>query len=103
VNINDIIAEHFATRPDLLSLDIEGLDLSVLKTLNFDRYPIPIVCVETCMYSEDHIRPKDVTIESFMRSKGYETYADTYINTIFVNHAWFYGARARFKEIIRDG
>ena len=90
VDINSILRENFAQRPDLLSIDIEGLDLAVLKTLDFERYPIPIVCVETCRYSENHVRPKDHTTAAFMTTKGYEVYADTYINTIFVNKAWFY-------------
>ena len=73
-----------------LSIDIEGLDLAVLRTLDFERYPIPIVCVETCRYSEDHVRPRDHSIAEFMATKGYEAYADTYINTIFVRKTWFY-------------
>ncbi len=90
IDINTIISENFENTPDLLSLDIEGLDLSVLKTLDFTCYPIPIICVETCMYSETHIRPKDSSILEFMSSRGYEVYADTYINTIFINKSWFY-------------
>ncbi|HVD99663.1 MAG TPA: FkbM family methyltransferase [Cytophagaceae bacterium] len=89
--INQIIAEEFNSRyPDLLSIDVEGLDLSILKSLDFEKYPIPVVCAETCQYSENHIRPKDHSIEEFMKTKGYMVYADTYINTIFVNKDWFY-------------
>jgi FkbM family methyltransferase len=91
VEINSLIRENFATWPDLLSIDIEGLDLAVLKSLDFDKYPIPVVCVETCRYSENHIRPKEPAITTLMTSKGYEVYADTYINTIFVRTAWFHG------------
>jgi FkbM family methyltransferase len=90
VNINTVINDNFETYPEFISIDIEGLDLAVLKTLDFDKYPIPVICVETCTYSENHIRPKDNTIAEFMFTKGYEVYADTYINTIFVNKKWFY-------------
>ena len=90
VSINNIIESNFNTYPDFLSIDIEGLDLKVLKSLNFEKYPIPVVCVETCSFSENHIRPKEHAILSFMFSVGYEVYADTYINTIFVNKNWFY-------------
>lgn len=92
LGINTIIENNFDIYPDLLSIDIEGLDLSVLKTLDFEKYPLPVICVETCTYSENHIRPKDKTIEEFMLTKGYEVYADTYINTIFVNKQWFYSS-----------
>lgn len=90
VSINSIVKEHFASYPDFLSIDIEGLDLDVLKSLDYEQYPIPVICVETCTYSENHIRPKDHSIAEFVLSKGYEVYADTYINTIFVNKSWFY-------------
>lgn len=90
ININKIIKENFTAFPDFLSIDIEGLDLDVLKSLDFDQFPIPVICVETCTYSENHIRPKDYSIVEFVISKGYEVYADTYINTIFVNKNWFY-------------
>jgi FkbM family methyltransferase len=90
IDINHLIEDYFDTYPDFLSIDIEGLDLAVLKLLNFESYPIPVICVETCKFSENHIRPKDNDILEFLLSIGYEVYADTYINTIFVNKEWFY-------------
>jgi FkbM family methyltransferase len=92
VHINTLIAQHFATHPTLLSIDIEGMDLPVLKALDFARFPVPVICVETCTYSETHVRPKDHSIRDFLVTKGYEVYADTYVNTIFVNRDWFYRA-----------
>jgi FkbM family methyltransferase len=90
VDINSLISDNFDRYPDLLSIDIEGLDLPVLMSLAFDQYPIPVICAETCMYSENHIRIKNTAVAEFMLSQGYEAYADTYINTIFVNKSWFY-------------
>jgi FkbM family methyltransferase len=90
MTVEQIIKENFSTYPDLLSIDIEGLDLDVLKSLDFAKYPIPVICAETCVYSENHIKPKNPEIAEFMISKGYFIYADTYINTIFVNENWFY-------------
>ena len=38
LNINRVIAEHFGGgAPDFLSIDIEGLDFAVLKTLGYSR------------------------------------------------------------------
>jgi FkbM family methyltransferase len=93
IKIDQIIKENFVDFPDFLSIDIEGLDLEVLKSLDFGQFPIPVICAETCAYSENHIRPKDKTISEFLFSKGYDIYADTYINTIFVNNAWFYNTK----------
>ncbi len=83
------IASNFKSYPDLLSIDIEGLDYEVLKSLNYDKYPIPIICAETCTYSETHIKPKNKLIAELMLSKGYMIYADTYVNTIFVNEFFY--------------
>jgi FkbM family methyltransferase len=89
ININALISQNFQTYPEFISIDIEGLDLDVLKSLDFNKFPVPVFCIETCEYSETHIRPKNNTIIDFMISKGYFIYADTYINTIFVNKKWF--------------
>lgn len=87
--INEIIAENFQQYPDILSIDIEGVDFQVLSQLNYDLYPIPIICAENCTYSENHIKQKDRKIEELLLSKGYFLYADTYINGIFVHEQWF--------------
>jgi hypothetical protein len=88
-SVGSIIADNYSSFPDLLSIDLEGLDFDVLKTIDFSRLPIPVVCVETCSYSENHIKPKNEEISEFMLSVGYFIYADTYVNTIFVNKGWF--------------
>jgi FkbM family methyltransferase len=87
--INDVIAAHFATYPALLSLDIEGLDYAVLRSLDDDRFPIPVICAETVRYSESHLREKEQAIADLLESRGYFLYADTFINSIFVRDAWF--------------
>lgn len=89
IDINSVIKDNFAPYPDLISLDIEGLDLAVLQTLDFAQYPVPVICAETCLYSTTHIRPKNTAIFDFMIAQGYTVYADTYINTIFVKRDWF--------------
>jgi hypothetical protein len=88
-SLNSLIQDNFSHIPDILSIDIEGLDFAVLQTLDFDKYPISVVCVETCAYSETHIKGKNSNIIDLLISKGYFVYADTYINTIFVNKVWF--------------
>jgi FkbM family methyltransferase len=90
VTINSILDKYFKNCPDLLSIDIEGLDLDVLQSLDFNKYPIKVICAETCLYSENHIRSKNINLIDFMESRNYEVYASTYINTIFVNKDWFY-------------
>jgi FkbM family methyltransferase len=93
ISINTILENNFKTYPTLLSIDIEGLDFDVLNAIDYLKYPIPVICVETCKFSSNYIRPKDFSINNLLVSKGYESYADTYVNTIFVNKNWFYNLK----------
>lgn len=88
-SINELIAENFQGYPDILSIDIEGLDYEVLLQLDEQRFPIPVICAEICTYSLNHIKGKDQRIIDLLSSKGYFLYADTYINGIFVHEQWF--------------
>ncbi len=83
--INDVIDKYNdGIFPDFLSLDIEGIDLEVLKTMNYEyNYP-KVICVETTMYDGSLIdQKKNRPIIDLLLSKGYVIYADTFINTIF--------------------
>jgi hypothetical protein len=88
--MNGLISRHFSPYPDIVSIDIEGLDLDVLTTVDWARFQIPVICTETCTYSENHVKPKDERITTYLNSVGYMVYADTYINTIYVNEKWFH-------------
>ena len=86
--VNDILNEHFADAdPDFLSLDVEGLDLKILQSFDFVRWRPKVICVETITYSEKRDGKKIKEIDSLLIEKGYFVYADTYINTIFVDKA----------------
>ena len=90
MHIMELLQQHCPPTLDLLSIDIEGMDLPVLQAIDFKRFPIKAIVCETCAYSENHIRPKEHDVADFLCRNGYEVYADTYVNTIFVNRDWFY-------------
>jgi FkbM family methyltransferase len=71
--------------PDLLSLDVEGLDQQILHSIDFNKSKPKVICVETISYSETHNGVKNTQLIEFLKSRGYIVYADTYINTIFVD------------------
>lgn len=84
-SINKIIEDNFKSCPNFISLDIEGLDFEVLKDLDFKRFKPEILCIETLTFTENATEKKLKNIIDFMEKSGYFVYADTYINTIFVN------------------
>lgn len=71
---------------DILSIDIEGMDLTILKSLNFDKYNVNIICVESVEYSIDGKGCKKEDLIEFLLSKNYSEYAFTGINSIFIKN-----------------
>ena len=83
VNINKIIHEHFQGAPDFVSIDTEGLDFDILKSLDFERFRPKIICVETLVV---YTTKEDPRIRELMHSKGYTVRGSTFVNTIFVDN-----------------
>lgn len=79
LTINNIVQlyckGHF---PDLLSMDIEGMDYDVLQSARFEEFGFPkVVCVETRF--QDTVR-----MQGMMVDKGYSLYMRAGENLIFV-------------------
>ena len=86
LTINQVIKEHCQKVPDFVSLDVEGMDIDILQHLDWDAYRPVIFCIETLSFAQDRKeRVKDQSILELMREKGYVVFADTYVNTIFVD------------------
>ena len=78
--INDVLAQYFSkVRLDVLSLDAEGYDMQILTAMDFQQYRPRTIIVETII---DNKR-KNTELINLILSKGYNIFADTYINTIF--------------------
>jgi len=83
VSINDIMGQYFSPHPNLVSIDVEGLDLPIVQTIDFSTYQPEVFCAETLWFEEDNKETKNKELIRFFEEKGYFIYADTYINTIF--------------------
>lgn len=92
--VNELMAEHFRGAPDFVSLDVEGLDLEILSSMDFERFRPRVFCVETLTYTDDKTERKLTEIIELMRSRRYRVYADTHINTVFVSEEGWKGRRA---------
>ena len=89
IRVEQIIEEYCPKLPDFISLDVEGIDFDILKSFDFENYPVPVWVVETIDYSPNPQKVKNYEVIEYMKTKGYFVYGDTYINTIFVNKNWF--------------
>jgi FkbM family methyltransferase len=87
LSINSIIEKHFNNiSPNFISIDVEGMDLLVVKSIDFEKYKPEVLSIETVSYTENNSEVKLTDIIEYVESKGYFLYADTYINSIFVNY-----------------
>jgi FkbM family methyltransferase len=85
ITVNNLIENYLTECPDFVSIDVEGWDLKILKTFNFDKHNPAIFCVETLAYKEDGSTYRVKEMYDFLESKGYFSFAETYANNIFVN------------------
>lgn len=82
ININTVIAEHFGSAPDFLSIDVQGWEFDILKSLDLTRFKPPVICIETVIAGSMKIDP---AIEQYMTSQGYVARGGSVVNTIFVD------------------
>lgn len=81
--INDIVRDHLdGQAPVFLSIDVEGIDWSLLTDFDFDSFRPWVVQVEP---SDDHIPGNTERMVEYMRSAGYALVAKTWVNLLFVD------------------
>ena len=76
---------------DFLNIDIEGAEMKVLKTLNFEKYNPTLICIEILGYrdlnsEEREIRIKNDEIYKFLLNKNYKKVwsGSSYCSHLFV-------------------
>ena len=79
--------------PDFLSIDVEGNEFEILKSLDFDKFSPKVICAETISFSTKGQGVKNIPLIDFIQSKGYSIYADTGINTIFSHNETYQKAK----------
>jgi FkbM family methyltransferase len=83
LGINRVIAENFGGKaPDYLSIDIEGLDYPVLKTLDFAKYRPKLICAETLVFNT---MKHTAETTKLLAEHGYEVRGMTYANTLYLD------------------
>ncbi len=85
MNVNRVIENYFTECPDFVSIDVEGWDLQILETFDFERFAPAVFCVETLAYKPDGATYRVTEISEFFERQGYFSFAETYANNIFVN------------------
>lgn len=89
--VDKILDENFNGKfPDFLTIDAEGLDFQILKSLNFENSFPKVICVEAAEYSSIGAGERRGELIDFLVEKGYYEYANTNLNAIMVRKDfWF--------------
>jgi len=81
VPIGEVLSRHFADKaPDFVSIDVEGMDLDILRTLDFERWRPPVFCVETAGFGPE----VNGDILALMEARGYALRGGSLVNSVFI-------------------
>lgn len=90
MTVNEVIDKYFNGVPTIVSLDVEGDELEILKSIDMEKYRPLIYIIETIEYREKiDLNNKRTDIINFMNSKNYKEYAFTGVNSIFLDEKQF--------------
>ena len=90
LTLSGIVNQHCdGMFPDFLTLDAEGMEIEVLSTVDFASSAPKVICVETAEYSPTGAGSKRRELMSFIEDRGYTLYADTNLNSIYVEHRFW--------------
>jgi len=92
VNINEVLQKNLSRGPDLLSVDTEGFDEKILRSLDFEKYRPKVICAETLEPGTNNLVQG---IVSFLGSKDYSVRGSTFVNTVFVDNSLMKKLRRR--------
>ena len=84
------LMEQLGGAPKILNLDIEGMEMEILRSIDFDKYRPTAMIIEMIPYSKQLVAgQKNQEILRFMQEKGYVEYAFTGINSIFLDMKFY--------------
>lgn len=88
LTINEVLGKYFTVKNiDLVSLDVEGLNEEIVESLDLIKFRPKVLCIETLTFSSGNLGSKITPITEKLLANGYYPYADTYLNTIFIDKA----------------
>jgi FkbM family methyltransferase len=89
ITYHEIIDKFLGKAPTLLSVDIEGIDFDIIKSIDFSSHRPLIIILEMIEYkTELNHASKNIDLKNYLELNGYEEYAFTGINSIFLDSGY---------------
>jgi len=84
--LNNVLKKNGINKIDFMNIDIEGNELEVLKTINFNKFDIRVICIEIVNYDfySDKIKINKKKIFNILKKNNYRLRFKTFVNYIFV-------------------
>ena len=86
ITVDEIIENYFLEIPDIISIDIEGIDFDVLRSINLSKYRPKIIIIETVQYKNGLAFNKNNQVKEYMATQMYVEYCFNGINSIFIDN-----------------
>lgn len=83
-NINNILKKHKFDKVDFLNIDLEGLEYEVIKSINFKKYKIKLICVEILDHNKLS-KNKSKKILGILKKNDFKFLKKIGVNSIFKN------------------
>lgn len=85
--LSDIFGNYNVKEIDFMSVDVEGYDLQVLKSNNWNKYRPKIIITE--YYAKELNNIKNDEIYKLMDANGYIYFCNTPTNVFYIEHNYF--------------
>lgn len=85
VSVDELFKKYFKDFPDFLSIDTEGMDEVIIKSIDFKAYRPKVICTEIIEQIGDDKFVENKDIIKLLENNGYIYYANTHINGVFVD------------------
>ena len=95
-----LLDSNCAVKPDFVSVDCEDMDESILKSFPLESHRPELFGQETISYSEDNTEEKRQGIPDYTPENNYMIYADTSINTIFIDHHKWHNRSTKYTSVM---
>jgi hypothetical protein len=83
--VEDIVEVWERVFADFLSIDTEGMDELIVKSINFKIYRPKVICTEIIEQVDDDKFMENKNIVEILKNNDYLFYANTHINGIFID------------------
>ena len=74
----NLLEEHGIEEIDFLSIDTEGGELEIIKSINFEQFPVKVISVENNLFTNN--------IKNYLENEGF-----VYLGTFKIDEIYMYG------------